>query len=73
MFPPLDLLNQIKLFLAAQLPHTRLMNILPCKTADSNRNLTARAGLVVLADLFKHLGINELVDRFMPAPSSNRG
>ena len=49
------------------------MNILPYKTADSNRNLTCRAGLVVLADLFKRLGLNELVDRFMPAPGSNRG
>ena len=49
------------------------MNILPYKTADSNRNLTARAGLVVIADLFKRLGLNELADRFMPAPGSCRG
>ena len=49
------------------------MNILPYKTADSNRNLTSRAGLVVPADLFKRLGLNQFVDRFMPAPGSNRG
>ncbi len=49
------------------------MHILPYKTADSNRNLTARAGLVVIADLFKRLGLNGLADRFMPAPGSNRG
>ena len=49
------------------------MNILSYKTADSNRNLTSRAGLVVLAELSKRLGLNELVDRFMPAPGSNRG
>ena len=28
---------------------------------------------MVLADLFKRLGLNELVDRFMPVPGSNRG
>ena len=42
--------------------NTRLMNVLPYKSADSNRNLTARAGLVVLADLFQCLGLNQLVD-----------
>ena len=49
------------------------MNVLHFKTADSNRNLTTRAGLAVITDLFKRLGLNELVDRFMPAPGSNRG
>lgn len=49
------------------------MKNLPCKTADSNRNLTSRAGWVVLVDLFKRLGLNELGDRFMPAPAVNRG
>ena len=53
--------------------NTKLINILPYKTADSNRNLTSRACLVMLADLIKRLGLNEWVDRFMPAPGNNRG
>ena len=52
---------------------TGLMNFLPDKTADTNRNSTSRAGLVVSVDWFKRLGLNEFVDRFMSAQGNSFG
>ena len=49
------------------------MKILPCKTAKSNRNITARAGLTVPAALLERLKLGAIIDQRMPAPGSNRG
>ncbi len=49
------------------------MKILPCKTAKSNRNITARPGLTVSATLPEHLKLGEIIDKRMPVPGSNRG
>ena len=52
---------------------TRIMKILSCKTAKSNRNITARAGLTVPAVLPERLKLGAIIDQRMPAPGSNRG
>ena len=49
------------------------MKILPYKTATSNRNITARAGLTVPAALLERLNLGEIIDQRMPVRDSNRG
>ena len=43
------------------------MKILPYKTAKSNRNITARAGLTVPAALLERFKLGEIIDQQMPA------
>lgn len=49
------------------------MNILPYKLATTNDLLTARAGLICLAEVMKAIQWTDRVDRYFPMPASNRG
>ncbi len=52
---------------------TRLMNILPYTIANTNDLLTARGGLVCLAELMRRIGFSAWVEQYFPTPGSNRG
>ena len=49
------------------------MDIVKHDIKESKQNLTARAGLVVVASLMCKLGLSEMADALMPGPGSNRG
>ena len=49
------------------------MSILPHKIGISKRILTSRVGLIVVAQLMQHLGLEQLADRQLPVAGSNRG
>jgi hypothetical protein len=49
------------------------MNIIPYQLTTTNDLLTARAGLVCIAEVMKGIDFSGLVDRYFPAPQSNRG
>ena len=46
---------------------------LPHKIGISKRILTSRVGLIVVAQLMQRLGLEQLADRQLPVPGSNRG
>ena len=46
---------------------------IPHKLGISKHILTARVGLIVVAQLMHRLGLTQLVDQQLPAPGSNRG
>ena len=47
------------------------MNIANCKTANSTPTLTSRAGLMVLGEQIRRLGLTDLVDQLMPQAPRN--
>jgi len=49
------------------------MDILPYKLSTTNDLLTSRAGLVCIAEMMNQLGFTAWVNRYFPAPKSNRG
>lgn len=49
------------------------MNILPYNLSTTNDLLTSRGGLVCMAEIMKKIGFSEAVDKYFPAPKSNRG
>ena len=49
------------------------MNILPYKLAQTNDQLTSRAGLLAIAQLMSSLNLSERIDNAFPLPKSNRG
>ena len=49
------------------------MNILPYTLETTNDLLTSRAGLLSIAQLMQSIGFPDWVDRYFPAPKSNRG
>ena len=51
----------------------RLMHILPYTIANTNDLLTARGGLVCVAELMRRIGFTAWVERYFPKPGSNRG
>lgn len=49
------------------------MKIVPYKLETTNDLLTANAGLICLAELIEKIKLNELSNKYFPAPGSNRG
>lgn len=49
------------------------MNILPHKLATTNDQLTSRAGLLSSAQVMESINLSERIDKYFPAPKSNRG
>lgn len=47
--------------------------VLPFKLERTEEKVTARSGLALYAELMKGIGLEELVDRYMPRPGSGRG
>lgn len=49
------------------------MNILPHKLTTTNDLLTSRAGLLAIAQVMETINLSERIDKYFPAPKSNRG
>ena len=49
------------------------MQIIPYTIANTNDLLTARGGLVCLAELMRRIGFSAWVERYFPKPGSHRG
>ena len=49
------------------------MNILPHKLTTTNDQLTSRAGLLAIAQVMESINLSERIDKYFPAPKSNRG
>lgn len=47
--------------------------VLPFKLERTEEKVTARSGLALYAEFMKGIGLEELVDRYMPRPGSGRG
>lgn len=47
--------------------------VLPFKLERTEEKVTARSGLVLYAEFMRAMGVESLVDRYMPRPGSGRG
>ena len=49
------------------------MNILPHKLSTTSDQLTSRVGLLAIAQVMESINLSERIDKYFPAPKSNRG
>jgi len=47
--------------------------VLPFKLKRTKKKITARSGLALFAELFTAMGVERLIDRYLPRPRSGRG
>jgi len=47
--------------------------VLPFKLKRTTKKITARSGLALFAELFSAMGVERLIDRYLPRPRSGRG